>query len=104
MPCPSGGRQLTFRVEERDDAQLTLRHFEGVFQVVPGVGVLQLIEVDQVRPGDEARLLEGRGHGVPHQQGKDPGWIQGSGCTGGVRRGHGMEEGAVSTSAWERRI
>ena len=79
MPCPSGGCQLTFRVKERDDAQLTLGHFEGVFQVVPGVRVLQLIEVDQVRPGDEARLLEGRGHGVPHQQGKDPGRMQGSG-------------------------
>lgn len=70
MPCPPGGRQLTFRVEERDDAQLTLGHFEGVFQVVPGIGVLQLIEVNQVGPGDEARLLEGRGHGVPHQQAK----------------------------------
>lgn len=34
----------------RDDAQLTLGgHFEGMFQVVPGVGVLQLIEV--VRSG-----------------------------------------------------
>ena len=79
VPCLSGGCQLTFRVKERDDAQLTLGHFEGVFQVVPGVRVLQIIEVDQVRPGDKARLLEGRGHGVPHKQGKDPGRMQGSG-------------------------
>lgn len=57
---------LTFRVQERDDAQLTLSHIERVLQVVSGVGVLQLIKVNQVGPGDEARLSVGSGgHSIP---------------------------------------
>lgn len=73
---------LTFGIEQWDDAQLTLRYVECVLQVVSGVGVLQLIKVDQVRPGDEARLSEGScGGGIPaHRVAptgcKDPGQME----------------------------
>lgn len=61
-----GWELLTFRVKEWDDAQLTLSHIECVLQVVPGIGVFQLIKVNQVRPEEEARLSEGGGgHGIP---------------------------------------
>ena len=43
---------LTFRVEERGDAQVPLGHAEGMLQVVPGVGLGQSFEVKQLRPGD----------------------------------------------------
>lgn len=37
-----------------------------MLQVVSGIGVLQLVKVNQVRPEDEARLSEGTGgHGIP---------------------------------------
>lgn len=66
----------TFGVEEWDDAQLTLCHVKRVLQVMPGVGVLQLIKVNQVRPKDEARSSDGGGgHGIKCQQGS-PGRMQ----------------------------
>lgn len=52
-----GSNYLTFGVEERGDAQVPLRHTERVLQVVPGVGFGQVLEVNQLRPGD-------RGHGT----------------------------------------
>lgn len=69
LPPSSRGLEqvpLTFGVQERDDAQLALSHLEGVLQVVPRVRVLQLIKVNQVRPGDKARLLKGGGRSIPH--------------------------------------
>lgn len=56
----SEGVWLTFRVKERDNAQLALSHIKRVFEVMPGIGVLQLVKIDQVRPGDKAGLLRGQ--------------------------------------------
>lgn len=39
-----------------------------MLEVVSCIGVLQLIKVDQVRPGDKARLLKGGSHSIPCQQ------------------------------------
>lgn len=45
---------LTFRVQEWDDAQLAFGHIKRMLQVVPGIGILQLVEVNEVRPGDKS--------------------------------------------------
>lgn len=45
---------LTFRVKEWDDAQLALGHIKCMFQVMPGIGILQLVKVDEVRPRDKS--------------------------------------------------
>lgn len=45
---------LTLRVKEWDDAQLALGHIKCMLQVMPGVGILQLVKVDEVRPGDNS--------------------------------------------------
>lgn len=81
----------TFGVKEWDDAQLTLCHIKRVLQVMPGIGVLQLIKVNQVRPKDKARSSEGAGgHGINVNRGapagcKDHGQKQGDGWAGEVR-------------------
>lgn len=48
--------RLTFGVKQRNDAQLALSHVKRMLQVVAGVGVLQLIKVDQVRPAEDIGL------------------------------------------------
>lgn len=44
---------LTFRIKEWDDAQLALGHVKGMLQVMAGIGILQLVKVNEVRPGDK---------------------------------------------------
>jgi len=46
----SKGLLCTFRVEEGCDSKLLLGHGEGVLQVLHGVGLGQLVVLDQVRP------------------------------------------------------
>lgn len=93
---------LTFGVQERDDAQLALGHLEGVLQVVPCVRVLQLIKVNQVRPGDKARLLKGGGRSIPHLLGspstKQRHWTDSWAEVEGGDRSKGGT--AVSTRTW----
>lgn len=55
-PAPREGGKwawLTLGVKEWDDAQLAFGHIKRMLQVMPGVGVLQLVKVDEVRPGDK---------------------------------------------------
>jgi hypothetical protein len=44
---------LTFGVKEWDNAELALGYIKSMLQVMPGIGVLQLVKVDEVRPGDK---------------------------------------------------
>jgi hypothetical protein len=56
---------LTFWIKEWDDAQLALGHIECMLKIMPGIGVLQIVKVNQVRPEDKAGLLKGSSHGSP---------------------------------------
>lgn len=93
-----GGNQLTFGVEELDDAQLPLGHIKRMLQVVPGIGVLQLIKVDQVGPGGKTRLLKGRGYGSPSRKPRP--WADTARWLS--QRSERKRREAVSTSGWGR--
>lgn len=46
---------VTFRVQQLGETQVLLGQVEGILQVVVGVGLLQLIEVDQVGSEEDQR-------------------------------------------------